>query len=1739
MDSNKVYIYFSHLLLDFLARYKMKDKDKFHLKFEQKLDVDKLYESLRTQASHDQNLKLGIYSYNDYETYYLAFAEFKVIIAASANDDFLTGLRNNFFKQPGFESNTAILFIHNTELESINKGVLNISMQHMPFAYENIAIDIVNKFSNVGLFSKTQCDFIDILLKAESNDYHIENTNIFDLSKYLNILVKEKLTKDDFENLKLFHDDKILNEEVPSKELRKRVAKNQAWHSQMSMHESVGSLESYIEKTFGKENVNKLKNKDSWKNYSLDDLLGFEANKGNIKFNEFVDAFAFSEEELTLWDRADGDSVANSNNRNIIVFNPKQERSIILNLKFRRKVIPNFLSDSARVDEIGNSLLVNINLATGGNTSFRELTYKDEKNGKFNRIKFKVLIVPFGKRVLSNFETKYLVKTSKNYSFLEISSEEDLSFNPGNEITQFELKENFEYEIDLDKTLKLELNDSNTLDKSEIKFQLKYGAIPLSISLKLAEVKPLKLTGSNAWLKKNQSEKSFLFFKRLKDGSSNPTITLEHGTSNYYPFLEFRHNLILEEQIIDNEIGIGTLSLKGELSEYKANYDKDLKELYLDIIRYYKSRSLNDRKLLPSLAYIDETVSSLYRSFLNCYLEKVRLLKENEALPKEQQDLLKIGTVYKESNKRLYLGPLHPLMLAYQLNLKRNLDEVFLSEPIDSIIKRLTPINLLPFINKDIGTKDYYIAAEQEHSLEWIEYIDASLEGQSLSRRKVPEMIATKIAEFTRHFSYLFLDNNSPIKINLINGGDCKESLKGIFNYFSASVKGNLIEKINIEEIRPIHINIYGSNNFVTSFEHFSKFQDEKDIYDIFEIDLTKFLKEKITSSDLLDLYHKKVQFSIKKHDLESDYAHITFYQFEEKEVEKSTNNINTIPTGINLEAVLNDLPSVHANGNYRTSFGLEHLNYKNDLINLSQSLNAIAQINNSANIYNEQSAFSSVINSKVREKLEVIYKSSQWVTFINPRVDLSFFKEDKDVVIIHYADQFGNSTGYDSITVTTKWEQYQFAISEHLKGKVQFLDNNIKHIINMFNAINGYWLLKLGSQTNYVEREKISILSAFKEAFAILHHPNITWVGLSLEEVLRVTGGSGLKQNDPNALFSIKSLQKSGSFSDDLLMVGIEKVDDDIQLYFYPIEVKLGKNTSQTIEKAIIQAKNTFNLIYNTLNVEGFTGKVFRNYLCNLILNSAQKLALYEVWPEYTETWQQLNELRGKLLNDNFKIGTLEPYIGEAGIISFKNNEGFGKRKIDKIDNCLVIDLYDTDGLNDLVKSVEELKNRYISDTAIGITKNDLLFRKYNTVSNNFSAKIEQQPQNSQSTTLIEKTLQAVPANQSQKDKMDNKTPLKITFGTHANTGSEINWYPTSTDRVMHTNTGIIGTMGTGKTQFNKSLITQLTRNQNNNVDGKPIGILIFDYKGDYTKDDFVEATNAKVYELADLPYNPLALSVGKNPKRKLPIHVASTFIETISKAYNLGNVQALELQEFVNEAYSNRGIFPNDPDSWGKAAPTLADVFELYLSNDKVKKDSLFAALNRLDQFGIFEEDSNKTIPLYDLIEGVTVINLHGYSNEIQTLVVAITLDLFYAQMQIHGHSQIKDNFRQITKMILVDEADNFLSKDFDSLRKILKEGREYGVGTILSTQFLNHFSTEDNDYSNYILTWIIHRVPDIKERDINTLFDIQNKKERDELIGEIKNLEQHYSIVNLAGSVPNKNRNLAFFKLLEEKA
>ena len=381
----------------------------------------------------------------------------------------------------------------------------------------------------------------------------------------------------------------------------------------------------------------------------------------------------------------------------------------------------------------------------------------------------------------------------------------------------------------------------------------------------------------------------------------------------------------------------------------------------------------------------------------------------------------------------------------------------------------------------------------------------------------------------------------------------------------------------------------------------------------------------------------------------------------------------------------------------------------------------------------------------------------------------------------------------------------------------------------------------------------------------------------------------------------------------------------------------------------------------------------------------------------------------------------------------------------------------------------------------------------------------------------------------------------MEIRFGDTLSDGEPIVWYPNDTERVFHTNVGIIGTMGTGKTQFTKSLVTQVYRSMADNYDGSPMGILIFDYKGDYneTKTDFVRATNARVLKPYRLPYNPLALHRTRAFRPLLPVHTANQFNDTISKIYNLGAKQQNLLLESILEAYGQQGIDPANDRTWDRPAPTFAQVYQIFSAKTEGQQpDSLSSAMNKLHRFCLFEEDPRRACSLEQLLRGVVVIDLSGYDSQIQSLIVAITLDQFYSQMQKNGSSRTDGRFRQLRSLILVDEADTFMRQDFPSLRKIMKEGREAGTGVILSTQSLTHFIGGEDDYSRYVLSWIVHNVGDLKQKDVEYVFKLQPKSP--EILRQytaIKDLHKHESIVKLANDPPTAIRDLAFWQLYQQ--
>ena len=233
---------------------------------------------------------------------------------------------------------------------------------------------------------------------------------------------------------------------------------------------------------------------------------------------------------------------------------------------------------------------------------------------------------------------------------------------------------------------------------------------------------------------------------------------------------------------IESSDGLESIDLK---------LNSELKDAYNNIVNHFRSYNK-----LPSLSYLNNDLKVLYKNFVDIFIRELNNISEEDYLTKEQKNLFKIGTIKREiEDKELMLTPLHPLNLVYQLHVNNAISN---EEVEEDIIKKFSSTYLLPYILE--SDDKLYIPMEQNHSPEWKYYVDEKLPRYKSSRDFVSKLVNEKIEEFTEHFKYLFnMGNNAPIRINLINTGDSKEILQGIFKYYIKQLKSKKKEILPIE----------------------------------------------------------------------------------------------------------------------------------------------------------------------------------------------------------------------------------------------------------------------------------------------------------------------------------------------------------------------------------------------------------------------------------------------------------------------------------------------------------------------------------------------------------------------------------------------------------------------------------------------------------------------------------------------------------------------------------------------------------------------------------------------------------------------------------------------------------------------------------------------------------------------------------------------------------------------------
>lgn len=1662
---------------------------------------------------------------SNYKTFTIRLSSsLELVIASQINgmtDGFLVKLRNAKLTDAHFP----VLIIAHDPNDSIISGTCDLSSNGMPFHAPMLNSRIQDDIQNLQL-TPVDTLLLQDALERKKSDRFSDQSSIYSYSDLLTVLDRGFIEAADYHSFGLLKDPEG-SSLVDEKKIKERLNLNHKIFDHIDWIVKHGSIEDDLDKEFDTNLIKYLsdckRNGIPWDQGQTLQTVITSQDRIKTKLDnplEILDEtlavysgsmieYSFPIDSLVFM-RDDGTTKAKRRNKNILVYNPDHRESVTVSLSANINVKSSCLTECVGAEVSSSKENIFISMKPAG-CCFSKTIITDSVNNI--RYTIKVCVLDLRPQYLETIQTSYMFyvsKYQKNCAIQVLGIGRSLLINP-NQPNQDKaiLTDQGSYICNFDHTLALSIDDESILPDSGVcSVTINCGSVSIPLQIKDESSKAVEVTGLEVLRRKYQKNKC-LKYRGDK---------LVSGTSAFYVREgAFKESLAREAWFLQNQALAADLTING-LVAHPLQVSDSVRQTYLALLQSIKARCQ-----LPSLVSYTGEVKAAAEAYIKTVSEAFAAIPQGKSLERHQSDLLLLGCVFqKYEDGTIMMSPLHPLNVQYQLTL---LQEKNVGDARGQILEKMTPLNLLPYIRDE--ERRLYHGVEQKHSPEWRFYAQTSNKRYQGARNFVQKLVADKIGEYKKNFPFLFEEiGNNQFHINLVNMGDCKEVLQGLILYYSQLLDHNILP----EKLDEFIISVYGD---ISTYNELSVLSDQNKLRDFIQnyrhdIDVSEMA---LILADKLKCYFRNLNEEKYK------YAHLTFYEMNSSD-DLISGCMENIPTGLSLGGLTSGVPSVLDRGWYKTGFGTRFAP-KSDLVNLASYYNALHHVAFLGSDYDPEKSIFTEIEHGQENQLQKIYRASNWVVFVSPKVDLTFFQKkhgnEDELMIIHYSDQYTSSNGYDDITVTQKSQQYREIIFEQMQKRgVSATSDEVDSIISLFNAVNGNWLLKLisskkltGAADSYFSREKLSILSAIKLCMAYYTHDDgVVWVPISLEEILRVSGAAGLSQKD--GFLSRDNLGfPNGPTCDDILMVGIKVVSGEIKIYLHPIEVKIGQNSSAVIGKARQQVLNTYEGFWNAIwpdeDRDSLERRVTRNFFIQLVLISCEKMKLYGIEPSIH--WDlALTENREALLNEGYSFSReLDDKIGKGTIVSFKTD--VLTPSVTEEHGVVLLEFPEKTGADYMVKpiaEIEDLLQHLQPDSAVSEEAAPL------PPENPSWATPPLEPLNSEAE--CENTPIGVTA-----------SSMEIFFGTDLGTGQPLYWRPNDTNQIFHTNTGIIGTMGTGKTQFTKSIITQIYRDQMRNFHGSPLGILIFDYKGDYneTKTDFVQATKAKIIKPYHLPFNPLALTKSRVFRPLLPVHTANAFKDTLSKVYALGPKQQNTLFNCIMDAYNSRGISADRVETWEYTPPTFESVYHVYSSNDEIKKiDSLAAAMDKLHQFQVFEGDPEKTVSLFDLLNGVVVVDLSGYDSDIQSLIVAITLDLFYTQMQATGSSRMDQQYRELTKLILVDEADNFMSEGFPALKKILKEGREFGVGTILSTQFLKHFGSGEDDYSKYILTWVVHNVADLKSSDVEFVFKTEPKSpETQKLFHDIKALQKHYSIIKIGNSSPRYIKDKAFWELYQE--
>ncbi|QHT48493.1 DNA phosphorothioation-dependent restriction protein DptH [Bacillus sp. SB49] len=1297
--SNQFFEFIARIINNYFNRANPTPGERYYLRLNNAEDVSALKQALNN-CSNSKGFEYVLESGGEYSTTQLECGKGANLVIADTGsyvtNDFLVTLRNRVGDQVDNWQGKALLSIISDDLDSISGGSVSLQSEGMPL-HPDVLSETLRENIQEGVSDSTDQIVLTSYLSQIDQERIVQFTTFYDYKELIEIINRKKLSKQDYQNLGMFRDEQLSKSK--GNNLDERLNKNKELYLKLEQLNELNQEDEEFARFFLDKDIPKLK-KENWK--ELDFAVVFQSNKARKEVDKgtkvsFEDIKIPTNVSCHYYLRPFSDKGAGKRKYQLLFYTNQPEKlNFHINIDVKNSQVDglhkNFLKEPILGTDVKvrkRSLEVSFSNRDSQGPLYEKLVYKHEDKAS-KGAEFNICVLPFEDHIFQDYHSSFEVVVKKKEQYIKLPFDSDkitLGINPSSiedihdesQVLDVKSSDGSQYVI-----------PSVLLDSDDrIVYKVRYSETDIWIELdgEKPDAHPIKANR----LAKLKREQKLSFAREGTKVTSNGN----HAQDYYIPN-DYKTFLDVEYQWVDELACAGAYVGGDFIIDEDIKLSPELRNAYNRFVNIFMKRE-------PSIVYWDEKITKRATEYITQFTKEVENMDPTQPAGNKSKGLFKLGTINKNNGEEMWLTPFHPLNVAFEL---RKLVELRDEQIDQGILDRLKPDGLLPYI---FGEQEVvYSPDSQENIPGWMVYKGMDTSNVADADLYLDKVVKDKLQQFEEHFSYLFLKNSkAPVKVNIINILNDYRAIRGLLQWY--------LDKKNKQSayrMPALIVNVYRNHSEDSFCEKFAETRSVHEFEEVFNLKL-KSNDPNLSSEDLLEELHQNIKFYVGEPPSIFEYAHISFYKMESQK-QFASQPMDQLESGVSMKGLYTTVPAKKHVEDYRSGFGIMDYKFEEDdlLIKCAYYLNELASnMDNPSNTYDKGRGIVACTTLDDLHVIQSVLQSSNWVTFIDPGVDLDFFENTVEgSLVIHYNDQYSSSSRYDAITVTSSAEQYYDVIREFLASINITSDDRLKtahKAISGFNTINGEWLLKILGNRGYFTEEKLSILAAIKTALAYFNHEDILWVPVSLEEVLRVAGAVSL--NKSGGIFTAKNLGVSGKHSDDVLLIGLEQEDNGVKIHLYPIEVKIGHNHESVINKAREQLEKTSSLLKSqTIDREdSFIKRFYQNFFVQLFTSNAKRITQTKFF--HSKNYELQNELTERLKKGEYDfVNSLDSYIGKGAVISFKKGTFVRTNEIDS--STLLLEMSKEDDLKPcIVEDVEELED-WLTNASTDFNKDIIL---------------------------------------------------------------------------------------------------------------------------------------------------------------------------------------------------------------------------------------------------------------------------------------------------------------------------------------------------------------------------------------------------------------------------------------------